>query len=167
MKQTLLREGAIAGLLGAGAVAIWFLILDVLTREAFFTPAALFSAFFRNASTAAEVEISLWTVAGYTIVHVATFLVLGLIAAALIRGAEETPAFLLYFVEFFVTFEVAFFGLVLIVAYWILGVLGWWSIAIGNLIAAAVMILYLWKQHPKLRSDLDRSESFEDQLAHQ
>lgn len=167
MKQTLLREGAIAGLLGAGAVALWFLILDVLTREAFFTPAALFSAFFRNASTAAEVEISLWTVTGYTIVHIAAFIVLGLIAAALIRGAEETPALLLYFMEFFITFEAGFFGVVLIFAYWILGVLGWWSIAIGNLIAAAVMMLYLWRMHPKIRANYDRSESLEDQLAHQ
>src|SRR5207237_708962 len=42
----ILREGFIAGLIGAGAVALWFLIVDVIAGRPFFTPAMLGSAAF-------------------------------------------------------------------------------------------------------------------------
>ena len=37
----ILREGFIAGLIGAGAVALWFLIVDMIAGRPFFTPAML------------------------------------------------------------------------------------------------------------------------------
>ena len=37
----ILREGFIAGLIGAGAVALWFLIVDTIAGRPFFTPAML------------------------------------------------------------------------------------------------------------------------------
>src|SRR5205823_1851736 len=40
----ILREGFIAGLIGAGAVALWFLIVDIIAGRPFFTPAMLGSA---------------------------------------------------------------------------------------------------------------------------
>jgi hypothetical protein len=41
MRHTIARDGIIAGLLGATAVAVWFLILAIVYRQAFATPAAL------------------------------------------------------------------------------------------------------------------------------
>ena len=36
-----LREGVVAGLLGAASVAAWFFVLDVVNGRPFFTPAVL------------------------------------------------------------------------------------------------------------------------------
>ena len=40
MRHTIARDGIVAGILGATAVALWFLGLDVIYRHAFATPSA-------------------------------------------------------------------------------------------------------------------------------
>ena len=42
-----LREGVVAGLIGAAVVAVWFLALDLIRGEPLRTPAVLASGFFR------------------------------------------------------------------------------------------------------------------------
>ena len=41
MRHTIVRDGVVAGVLGATAVAVWFLGLDTLRGHPFATPAAL------------------------------------------------------------------------------------------------------------------------------
>jgi len=53
----IMREGFIAGLIGAGAVALWFLIVDVIAGRPFFTPAMLGSAVFWGVRDPAQVGI--------------------------------------------------------------------------------------------------------------
>jgi hypothetical protein len=153
------REGVIAGLIGAVIVALWFGVFDLMKARPFFTPAALGSALFYGASSPDQVEVSGQVVAAYTLVHVAGFLLLGLVAAALVNQAERTPPILLGFLLAFVTFEVFFMGMVAILASWILEVLAWWTVATGNLLAAAAIAGYLWARHPalhvRLRQELE------------
>lgn len=150
-----LREGLVVGLLGAAAVAIWFLVIDLVGGRLFFTPAALGSVIFHGATSAAEVRIDVVTVLGYTGFHLAAFLITGLVAAAIVVFAEDRHAYvLLGAVLLFVTFETFFIGVLTIVAQWLLEVIPWWSIAVANLIAAAVMATYLWRRHPLLASAL-------------
>jgi hypothetical protein len=146
-----LREGLVVGLLGAGAVAIWFLVIDLGAGRLLFTPAALGSVIFHGATQAADVQVNAVTVLAYTGLHVAAFLVTGLVAAAIVVFAEDRHAYvLLGAVMLFVTFETFFIGVLTIVAQWLLEVIPWWSIAVANLIAAVVMAAYLWRRHPKL-----------------
>jgi fatty acid desaturase len=42
------REGVTAGVLGVGAVAIWFLVTDTLAGRPFYTPATLGARFFQG-----------------------------------------------------------------------------------------------------------------------
>ncbi|MBI4546044.1 MAG: hypothetical protein HY703_12660, partial [Gemmatimonadetes bacterium] len=93
-QHRIIREGLIAGALGAGAVALWFLVLDVILGRIFFTPAALGSALFFGARRAADIQITGATVLGYTVVHVAAFLLTGFVAAALATEAERDPPLL-------------------------------------------------------------------------
>lgn len=153
-EHRILREGIVAGLLGAIMVALWFLIFDAMAGRVFFTPAALGSALFYGAHTVAEVQISFGTVALYTIIHVVAFVVFGTVAAALAVEAEQQPPLLLGLVLFFATFEALFIGLLAIAATWILDTLGWWNIAVGNLIAAIAIGAYLWGEHPVLRREV-------------
>ena len=153
-RHQLVREGLIAGLIGAVVVALWFAIVDMTTREAFFTPAALGSAVFQGARGVGEVEISALTVAGYTILHVASFMAVGFIAAYLATHAERNGVVILGAVLLFVTFETLFLGLSAIAASWLLAALNGWTILGANLVAAVAMGWYLWRAHPGLRAQL-------------
>ena len=42
----ILREGFVAGLAGAGAVAVWFFLVDLIGGNPFYTPSMLGSAVF-------------------------------------------------------------------------------------------------------------------------
>jgi hypothetical protein len=148
------REGIITGLIGAGVVAGWFLLFDVLHGRPFFTPGALGSALFLGSSTVSEVSVNAATVIGYTVLHIVAFTVTGFFAAAIVTAAEDTPPLILGAVMFFAVFEAFFMGLLAMVAEFLLGDLAWWTIAVGNILAAVVMGWYLWECHPKLRAAL-------------
>ncbi|MEX2528747.1 MAG: hypothetical protein WEA09_14045 [Gemmatimonadota bacterium] len=150
----MVREGIVAGLIGAAAVALWFFVFDAVRGTLFFTPGALGSALFLGASNLAAVDVNIWTVTGYTILHFSAFAVVGLIASAIAWQSEKTPPLLLGAVLLFVTFEALFLGLLAIVAEYLLGALAWWTIALGNLFAVVAMGYFLWRRHPRLRDAL-------------
>jgi hypothetical protein len=152
-----IKEGLIGGLLGAAAVMLWFLVMDLARGQLLFTPAALGSAIFYGARGVSEVQIVPATIAGYTILHVVAFLAVGFLASALAIAAERSPHILLGLGLLFVTFEVLFIGLLAIIATWLLDALNWWAILAANLIAAGVMGAYLWHEHPKLREELEHN----------
>jgi hypothetical protein len=153
-ENKVVREGIICGLIGAGVVAAWFLIFDLLRGRPFFTPGALGSALFLGASSVETVTVNAGTVIGYTIMHLLAFVVTGFLAAAIVTAADETPPLILGAVMFFAAFEALFMGLLAMVAEFLLGSLAWWTIAVGNVLAAVVMGWYLWIHHPKLRAAL-------------
>ena len=72
-RHRLVVEGVTTGMVGAAAVAIWFLVLDILALRPFFTPAALGSALFMGAASPAEVQVTTGLVAAYTVFHVGAF----------------------------------------------------------------------------------------------
>jgi hypothetical protein len=149
-----IREGVVGGLLGALAVMVWFLLLDVVRGQLFFTPAALGSALFHGARGTAEVVLTVPVVLGYTGIHLVAFLGVGLVASAMVEGARREPPLLLAMVLFFVTLEVMFIGWMAIMAIWLLESLSWWTVVVANLIAAGVMGGYLLYEHPEIRENL-------------
>jgi hypothetical protein len=153
-ENRVVKEGIVTGLIGAGVVAVWFFLFDLLRGRPFFTPGALGSALFLGSSTVQSVIVSPGTVIGYTIMHVLAFAVTGFLAAAIVTAADETPPLILGAVMFFAAFEAFFMGLLAMVAEFLLGTLAWWTIAVGNVLAAVVMGWYLWIHHPKLRAAL-------------
>ena len=145
-----LREGVTAGVLGATAVAIWFLILDAAAGRPFYTPQMLGSSmatFFGAPGTGNAIPLVL----GYTLVHFAAFIIVGLIVSAIVNGAESEPSLLIGFAILFVAFEVAWYGWSAILSRSDrFGNLAWYAVLVGNLVAAGSMGLYLWRAHPTL-----------------
>ncbi len=150
----ILREGFIAGLIGAAAVALWFLVVDVIAGRPFFTPAMLGSAVFWGVHDPAQVVIEYSRIIGYTMIHVSAFIIVGTISAVLAAEVEVAPHTLYLVVVFFAIFEFGFYVTVAIIAQPLLGSLAWWNVAIGNAIAAFGMGYYLWRVHPQIAATL-------------
>jgi hypothetical protein len=148
------REGFIAGLIGAAAVAGWFLVVDVVAGQAFYTPAVLGQALFWGVTDPAAAEVTFPAVAAYTMIHVLAFMVWGILAAILACQVERVPATLFVVIVLFAVYEFGFYVVVATLAEPLLGVLAWTNVAISNAIAAFGMGYYLWHAHPKLREAL-------------
>jgi hypothetical protein len=149
-----MSEGFVAGLIGATAVAGWFLIVDVIAGAPFFTPAMLGAAVFWMLRDPALVEIAFPTVIAYTMLHVVLFALVGTTTAALVALIERAPSAMFVIVVFFAVFEVGFYIVVATMAEPLLGRMAWWNVAIGNLIAALGMGYYLWHARPRVREAL-------------
>jgi hypothetical protein len=148
------REGLVAGLIGAAVVAVWFLLFDAIQGQPLRTPAVLWAALFQGIRTPSAISPAFGPVLLYTVVHVLSFAAFGLVAAFLVAGAEREPAMLLALLIFFAAFEVFFLALVVFLAQPVLGVLSWWAILIGNFLAAVSMLAFFFVRHRALAGTL-------------
>ena len=148
--RRVIREGIVAGLIGAAAVALWFLLFDTLQGQPFRTPALLGGAVFQGLRVPQTLGVTPGAVLGYTVLHVLAFVAFGILCAVLIAAAEREPPLLLAFIALFACFSVFFLGLVWVLERWILGALSWWSIVIANLLAAGGMLGYFFLGHRAL-----------------
>ena len=158
------REGLITGILGAGAVALWFLIIDSLSGRPFFTPAALGAAFIQGFTSVSDVQVSFMNVAGYTLLHFVVFIFIGMLAARVSADAERDPPVILALILVFVVLEAGSLGAIAAMAAWLFETIPWWNFLVANVIAAVVMGAYLWNRHPLLQKTL--RTDVEEGLAH-
>jgi hypothetical protein len=143
-------DGLIAGIIGAAIVAIWFLFLDTVSGLPFYAPTVLGSALFQGAEDLASIEgvpVSFKLTLMYTWVHGLGFVVLGEIAAYFLLLTGKNPNFG-FFLLLFVSLEFGFVGVALLFAEPVLHELAWPTVLVGNLQAAAGMVVYLRLRHP-------------------
>ena len=145
-----LREGIMAGVLGATAVAVWFLILDTVAGRPFATPAMLGSSvatlFGAPGTGPAAVHVF-----GYTVFHYAVFIIIGMIVAAVINNAENEPSLLIGFLILFIAFEIGWYGWTALLARpESFGELAWYQVLVANFIAAGTMGVYMYRRHATL-----------------
>jgi hypothetical protein len=152
----LLMEGLALGLVGALAVAVWFLVLDVLRGAPFATPAALGSLFVLGATDPGGVQLTLGIVAAYTAVHVVAFAGVGVALAWSVRKVERRPSMWLLWLIAFVVLEALFLGVMLVAGEWVLQEVTWWAIGLGNVLALTAMGWRAWRTHPDLSRQLSR-----------
>jgi hypothetical protein len=155
-RASVLREGSIAGLLGAATVALWFFVIDLARGKPLLMPSALGHIIF-HATGVAGSEGQTAHVVAYTIFHVFAFVVVGIIASAILRRGEREPAVIAGGFLLFVVFEAGFYIMTSALSQSkTLGLPSWYLVASGNLISSVVMGAYLWKAYPSLRADLDK-----------
>jgi hypothetical protein len=154
-----MREGVIAGVLGATGVAVWFLLVDTIAGQPFFTPRVLGDAV-KTVVAPDNAASAFVIVALYTVFHYAVFIIAGIVTVALIHASEKHIGFLAGMVILFVAFEVQYYGFVLMLQLATpLEGLSWYQVGAANLVAAALMGRYLWMRHPQLTSQLNESLS--------
>lgn len=154
-----IREGLVAGGLAGGAVAAWFLIVDLLAAQAFRTPIRLGQAVgraFGFSPMASETTAFI----GYTVIHFAGFVAIATLAAAVVHVSRRQPSVLAGVFLVFIVSEALIYGFIaLLHATELLEHLTWVLIAVGNLIGAFVIGWKLWRDHPGLVRRFDSALS--------
>lgn len=155
MRHGIVRDGVVAGVLGATAVAVWFLGVDMMYAHPLATPEALGRGVLRLFGPPGT-EGAVVFVLVYTIFHYAAFIAAGLLMSVIVYWAQTSPTVLAGAMMLFVAFEIGFYGLSSALEQSpFLGALGWAQVATGNLIAALVMGTYMWRTHPELKGELN------------
>lgn len=154
----LLMRAVTTGLVGAGAVAIWFFVLDLMARQPFYTPAAL-GTLFLTGEAGGAVEVSFGVVAVYTVLHVAAFLIAGAAFSWAAERVERYPSFAVLALMAFIVLEAVFVPAAGLAGDWLMkGALAWWAVGVGNLLAVAGMGWWTWRSRPELRRSLGGEE---------
>jgi hypothetical protein len=149
-RSSTLREGVVAGLLGAAVVAVWFLAFDFADGRPLSTPNLLGAAVFHRISTPVGLEVTAGLVLGYTVLHGLAFVAFGIIAAAVIRAAEREAPLVIAVVILFACFETFFLGVIGVLSRSLLDTIGLWEILVANFLAAVAMLWYFLLGHRAL-----------------
>src|SRR5262245_46823269 len=131
-----LREGIIAGFIGAAIVAVWFLIYDAARGRPFRTPALLGAATFQGVGETATGPRATHLAGRYTVLHGVVFAMLGVLIACLVVSAQRQPGRLLLRFIVLRCFGVVFLAIVSWLAHRVLSELTWWAIMLANALAA-------------------------------
>ena len=151
-RSRIIVDGAVAGLIGAGVVAIWFLVFDAARGQIFETPVMLAGAILHGSHIEGVSAVRL--VAEYTVLHFSAFIIAGVIGAQLLEAAENEPALLISLFVFLGAFDVFFIGVVMFLGPTVMHEVTWWGIVVANLSATAVMLYYFLSRHPLLARNL-------------
>ena len=151
-EHSTVREGLVAGLLGATIVVAWYLVFDMAAGQPFHTPNVLGKVVFRGDLEPGVREIVPRVVVGYTVLHVVVFVLAGIGLTLLVHLAARNLALRMgLWLGLVVTF--AFFaGLTYMLTTATEERLPVWSVVGGSLLAVAAMGWYLWRRHPRLAS---------------
>jgi FtsH-binding integral membrane protein len=149
------REGISAGLIGALAIAVWFAIVDLVRGEPLQTPIMLGTSIGSLFLGADDPPSRAGAFIGYTVFHFAIFALIGIVFAWVVNAAERVPSAFIGFAGLFVAFEVGWIGWTTVLSQGF-GELSWLQVFAANLIGAAAMGWYMWKQHPALPGRVGR-----------
>jgi hypothetical protein len=150
--DALLKDGFIAGIVGALTVALWFLIVDTIAGRPLYTPTLLGTVFFHHGAdfpSPAPRTVSLDMVFKYSVFHWVAFAVMGVMASFGLRLAAREPHLgfgILLFFSLFVVFEFGF-RLARATLFSSQVDLPWLKVLIGNLLASAAIGVYLLRRH--------------------
>jgi hypothetical protein len=158
IRARVLKDGFVAGMLGAAGVATWFLAVDMIAGHALFTPDFLGRALFGVLGRGIENHDSTYFVVAYTVFHLVAFAILGIVASMLITSSRKAPQFTAGMALFFVVFEMGFYFLALMLSSSnVLGSLAWYQVGAANLVASGLMGGFLLKRHPEFAGNLSHA----------
>jgi len=156
-----LREGVVAGILGATMMAVWFLLVDWAEGVPLRTPSILGSLVMTGDADIPGGHPDMTAVVVYTLIHLVVFAVTGVGAAAVARKGSRRPWLLLGLGLFLVPHAAFLLAATTIFAETLSGSLRWWTTLLGVFWAGAVMLAYLWSRYPGLGRALTDTEVFE------
>ncbi len=156
-KDTVGEEATWIGLIGAGVVAVWFLVRDVVGGHPLRTPSVLGQVLLMGKSSPNVDQLDFTGIILYTAAHLFVFLLLGAVLARLIRWSVENHFVRYALLQVFLAFELFFCMVLLIFSEETRSLFPFSSVLIANTLAALAIGFYLWRHHPDLRESLRRT----------
>ncbi len=155
--RSTIREGIVAGLLGAAVVALFYLGVDLARGIPFLTPSVLGEVVVLRHDHPVATSADMGAVGAYTVVHVVAFVAFGLILAGLVRRGETSSLARYGAFQVLIAFEILFFGLLAVASEGTRGLFPIWSVLVANTLAAVAMAVWLWRRHPRLSAAMVRT----------
>lgn len=153
-----IREGLAVGLLGAIVLAVWYVASDAIDGHFLHTPDVLGRMLVAGAA-GHTAGILPGAVAGYAVLHVAVFLLIGVLMAWAIHAANRYPT-VRTGVVIAVVLGLGYVYSILLSTPSFAGDSSLrWSVMVGVLVAFIAMALYLWRRHPSLRRQVHEVEA--------
>lgn len=139
-----LKEGLVAGALGACVIAAWTLAADALTDRIGVTPALVGAWLFSSFGASGFVV----NVMGYLISLFVGVITIGIVASYVYNASEEKPSRLAAFIGLAIVLEVVFLMVIFLAARSeLFGAAAWVYGLVGNALGALAMGRYLWRRH--------------------
>lgn len=151
------REGIIAGLLGAFVVALFYFGVDLARGIPFLTPSVLGEVVVLRHAHPVVTSADFTAVAAYTVIHFLAFIAFGLLLAGLVKRSETSSLARYGTFQALIAFEILFFGLLAVASEGTRGLFPLWSVLCANTLAAIVMAVWLWRRHPRLSAVMSRA----------
>jgi hypothetical protein len=149
--HSVMAEGTDVGIIGGLAVALWFLVLDMIAGNPFQTPSLLGQVVLFGDSTPNTSRIVFGAILVYTAFHFAVFALLGMGLVILVHWGERDAVVRYALLPVFLVFEVMFYGLLEVFSERTNELFPFWAVLTANTLAAISMGLYLWYKHPDFR----------------
>ena len=149
-------EGLDVGIIGGLAVAVWFLILDVIRGHPLQTPSLLGQVVLFGDSTP-QTGFVFGAFLLYTAFHFLVFALLGMALVALVHWSVTNPIVRYALLSVFLAFEVIFYGLLEMLSERTNELFPFWAVLGANTLAAVCMGIYLWRRHPALRRSIEET----------
>lgn len=158
MSHGTVREGVIAGAVGATGVAVWLFITDVLASQPLYTPRVLGQGVARLVGLG--VPSAMTAIVGYTILHYVVFAFLGFLSTAIVHRSRKDPTIFAGALLVFAVLEAAFALFMLALhAVELFGRYGMLQIAGANIFGWVLIGVVLWRAHPGIRRSIDKGLS--------
>ena len=136
------------GAIGGSTVALVGLVIDAIKFEPLFIPSLIGSALFLGANPVTVSEVRMDMVAYFTVVHLVAFVILGLMISALVLRLHELAFHpIIVAMIIFVVLQVGFVAADAVFLGGVVGVVGFWWIALANALAGLSMGLFLLNAH--------------------
>ncbi len=143
MPVEILGDGTMAGVIGASALALFFLLVDTARREALYTPSVMAGALLRGVPPAEAPGVDLSMVAAYSVLHGAAFVCIGIFAAWATALRRRSVATFTLAIALFAVLELGFLFTCAALEPALLEAVGVAPATVGNLLAAIGMAAYL------------------------
>ena len=154
--SNIVLDGLFTGMIGALAVAAWFLVLDLAAGRPLYTPALLGTFLMHGGEAARQPTVAPLEIAVYTAFHLVMFLLVGIALSWMMTLFERFPIMFFVILLMFICLQLAFFGLNLVLGAQLMGQLRAWTVVVANLLAATGMVLYQWKRHPGVLKSVEK-----------
>ena len=145
-------DGAVAGVIGAVVIALWYVIFDAAAGRPLNSAGALAATLF-GPVRASQGGVQL--ILGQLVFHFGVFALIGVVATVILETAEVDETFFPTMMVVVPVFEIFFIMLLMLIGPSAGVSLPWWKFFIGDLMATSAILAFFLERHPTLAHHLE------------